>query len=74
MEVNLRPEVEAKLANLAAQQGRKPADVVQDLVARYFDEEARFVDAVNRGEDALGRGEYLTHGEVGERMKRFLRS
>jgi predicted transcriptional regulator len=47
---------------------------VQELGARYFDEETRFVDAVNRGEDALGRGEYLTHEEVGERMKRFLES
>jgi hypothetical protein len=27
---------------------------------------------VKHGEDALGRGEYLTHEQVGERLRRFL--
>ena len=29
-------------------------------------------EAVKRGEDALERGEYLTHEQVGERLRRFL--
>jgi predicted transcriptional regulator len=43
---------------------------VQDVVAHYLDEEDRFVQAVKRGEDALDRGEYLTHEQVGERLRR----
>ena len=72
MEVHFTPEQEAKLAQSAAQQGRKPDELVQQVVARYFDEESRFVDAVSRGEEALRRGEYLTHDQVGQRLERFL--
>jgi predicted transcriptional regulator len=73
MEVNFPPDLEAKLAHSAAQQGRNPDDLVRDVLARHFEEEARFVDAVKRGEEALQRGEYLTHGQVGERLQRFLK-
>ncbi|MGO9317319.1 MAG: hypothetical protein ACLPXT_09780 [Terracidiphilus sp.] len=73
MEVLFTPELEAKLARSASQQGRKPGDLVQQVVARYFDEESRFVDAVNRGENALLRGESLTHEQVGQRLERFLK-
>jgi predicted transcriptional regulator len=45
---------------------------VQDVVARYLEEEDRFIEAVKLGEDALKRGEYLTHEQVGERLRRFL--
>jgi predicted transcriptional regulator len=74
MEVHFTPELEAKLAGSAAQQGRNPDDLVQDVVTRYFEEEARFVESVKRGEEALQRGEYLTHEQVGQRLERFLRS
>jgi predicted transcriptional regulator len=72
MEVNFSPELEAKLAHSAAQQGRNPGELVQDVLTRYFEEETRFVEAVKRGEEALQGGEYLTHEQVGHRLKRFL--
>jgi predicted transcriptional regulator len=72
MEVQFTADLEARLANAAVQQGRKPADVVQAVVAQYFDEEARYIDAIKRGEAALQRGEYLTHDQVGQRLQRFL--
>jgi len=74
MGVHVTGELEAKLANSAARQGRNPADLVQDVLASYFEEEARFVEAVERGEDALQRGEYLTQEQVGQRLQRFLQS
>ncbi len=74
MEVHFTPELEEKLAQSAAQQGRRPDELVQEVLARHFDEEARIIEAVKRGEDALQRGEYLTHHQVGERLQRFLRS
>jgi predicted transcriptional regulator len=73
MEVHFSPEVEAKLSQTANQSGRQPADLVQDAVSRYLDEEARFVEAVERGEAELARGEYLTHEQMGQRLQRFLR-
>jgi len=72
MEVHFTPEQEAKLAQSAAQQGRNPGELVEQVMARYIDEESRFVDAVLRGEGALERGDYLTHEQVGKRLERFL--
>jgi len=72
MEVHFTPELEAKLTQCAAEQGRNPNDLVQEVVSRYFDEESRFIEAVRRGEEELERGEYLTHEQVGERLHRFL--
>jgi predicted transcriptional regulator len=74
MEVHFTPELQAKLTQTAAQQGRNPDQLVQEVLALYFEEEARFVDAVNLGEEALPRAEFLTHDEVGKRLERFLRS
>jgi len=73
MEVLFTPEIEAKLARSAARQGRNPDELVQQAVARYFDDESRLVDAVHRGDKALMEGEYLTHEQVGQRLERFLR-
>lgn len=74
MEVHVTGELEAKLAHSAAQQGRNPSDLVQDVLTSYFEEEARFVEAVKRGEDAFERGDYLTHEQVGQRLQRYLQS
>jgi len=73
MEVRFARELEEKLARSAAQQGRKPEELVEEVVSRYFDQEDRFLEAVKTGEEALNRGEYLTHEEVGRRLARFLR-
>ena len=73
MDVHFTPELEAKLTQSAARQGRRPDEPVQEVITRYFDEGTRFVEAVKRGEDALHRGEHLTHEQVGERLQRFLR-
>jgi len=72
MEVHFNPDLQARLTQRAAQQGHNLDETVQDVVARYFEEEDRFVEAVKRGEAALERGEFLTHEQVGDRLKRFL--
>jgi predicted transcriptional regulator len=72
MEVHFNPDLQAKLTQRATQQGRKLDETVQDVVARYFEEEDRFIEAVKRGEAALERGEFLTHQQVGDRLRRFL--
>lgn len=72
MEVRFSANLEDRLRQRATQQGLKPDEFVQDVVARYLDDEDRLVEAVKRGEDALERGDYLTHQQVGERLRRFL--
>ncbi len=73
MEVQFSPDVQARLAQRATQEGMNPDEVVRDVVARYFKEEDRFVEAVTRGEAALERGEFLTHEQVGNRLRRVLK-
>ena len=73
MEVHFNPDLQARLTQRATQQGRNPDELVQDVVAFYLDEEDRLIEAVKRGEDALERGEFLTHEQVGERLRRFLK-
>ncbi len=72
MEVHFPPDLQARIAERATQQGRNLDETVQEVVARYFAEEDRFVEAVKRGEAALARGESLTHEQVGDRLRRFL--
>ena len=74
MEVHVTGDLEAKLTRSAARQGRNPDDLVQDVLASHFEEEARLIEAVKRGEDAFERGEYLTHEQAGQRLQRFLQS
>ena len=73
MEVHVTGELQAWLTHSAATQGCNPDELVQDVLSRYFEEEARFVEAVKRGEAAFERGEYLTHEQVGQRLQRLLR-
>lgn len=72
MEVHFPPDLQARIAERATRQGRNLDETVQDVVARYFEEEDRFIEAVKRGEAALARGESLTHEQVGDRLRRFL--
>jgi predicted transcriptional regulator len=74
MEVNLTPEQQHQLTELAAQRGRDADALAQEAISRYLIEEARFLEAVKLGEEALQRGEYLTHEQVGERLNRLFQS
>jgi predicted transcriptional regulator len=74
MEVHFTPEQEAQLSKIAATTGTDAEQLVKDAALRLLQEETRFVEAVKVGETQLERGEYLTHEEVGERIKRLFRS
>ena len=74
MEVHFEPGLQARLTQRATQEGRKLDETVPDVVARYFEEEDRYIEAVKRGEAALERGEFLTHEEVGDRLRRFIQA
>ena len=54
MEVHFTPELQAKLTHSAARHGRNPDELVQEVLAGYFEEEARFVEAVQRGAEGVG--------------------
>ncbi|HEY8872788.1 MAG TPA: hypothetical protein VIM52_07150 [Stellaceae bacterium] len=74
MEIRLTAEQETRLAELAARQGRDADDLAREALTRYLEDDSRFVEAVVRGLASLDRGEFVTHSEVGRRIKRLLES
>jgi predicted transcriptional regulator len=74
MEIHLPPEQEARLAELAARDGRNTAELVQEAVSRFLGEEARFAEAVRLGLDAAERGDFVPSDEVWAGVERILKS
>jgi predicted transcriptional regulator len=73
MKVDLTPEQEAQLSQIASTTGRAINALAQEAIARYL-EDTRFAEAVQLGEAQLERGQYLTHEDVGARLDQLLRS
>jgi predicted transcriptional regulator len=71
MQVQLAPEEETRLAELAARDGRTAGDLVREAVERYIEDDAKFVAAVMKGLESLDRGEFVSHEEVGKRIDRL---
>jgi predicted transcriptional regulator len=74
MEVRLQPEKEAHLAQIAAQRGLNPDELVQQVLSRYLEDDQRFIEAVNVGLAAAERGDFVEHEEVGKKLDQILRS
>ncbi len=72
MELNLKPELQAKLDEIAAQQGRDPQSLVQEAVERLVDYDQWFLREVDKGLQQIERGEVVEHEEVGARLEKFL--
>jgi predicted transcriptional regulator len=72
MEVELTPELRAKLEEVAAQQGRDAQSLVREAVERLVDYDKWFVREVEKGLAQIERGEVLEHEEVGARMEKLL--
>jgi predicted transcriptional regulator len=65
MQVQLTPDEETRLAELATREGRTAGDLVREAVRRYLEDDAKFLAAVMKGLASLDRGEFVTHEEVG---------
>jgi predicted transcriptional regulator len=56
MEVHFNPDLQAKLDKLATETGRPTRELVEDVVAGYFDELAQTWDMLNGRYDDLKSG------------------
>jgi predicted transcriptional regulator len=72
MEVNLSPELQARLKQVAEQQGRDAESPVNEAVERLLRYDEWFVAQVEKGLAQVERGEVLDHEEVGKRLEKFL--
>jgi predicted transcriptional regulator len=71
MEVQLTPEQEAQLAQMANKAGINPERLAKDVLLRYLDDEARFLASVERGIAAAERGEFIEEEEMDARIERM---
>jgi predicted transcriptional regulator len=73
MEVNLNPELQRKLVRVASENNCGVEEYVQQLVEHYLDHDEWFRQQVKKGLDQLDRGEFVSHEEVGTRLKQMFR-
>ena len=64
MEVRLEPELQSKLAQLAAEQGRDVEALAREAIERLIDYDSWFTSEVEKGIAAADRGEFLSHADV----------
>jgi len=72
MDIDLNPDLQAKLARLAAQRGRDPETLAREAIERFVDYDEWFIEEVEKGLAQIERGEVLTHEEVGARLNKLL--
>ncbi len=72
MEINLNPDLQAKLTRLAAQRGRDTQAIVQEAIERFVDYDEWFLREVEKGLASADRGEFIEHEEIGKLLaKRY---
>jgi len=72
MEINLSPELQAKLDRIASQQGRDSESLVHEAVERLVGYDEWFIRQVEKGLAQIDRGEVLEHEEVAARMEHLI--
>ena len=72
MEVNLSPDLEAKLARIANQRGCDAESVARDAIERLVNYDEWFIREVEKGLAQIERGEVLTHEAVGTALEERL--
>jgi predicted transcriptional regulator len=68
MEIRLNPDLQAKLAQLASQQGRDTETLIVEAVERMVSYDDWFIREVEKGIAAADRGEFIDHAEVRKRI------
>jgi predicted transcriptional regulator len=72
MEVDLNPDLQARLSQLAAQQGRDAEALAREAIERLVDYDEWFIQEVAIGLTQVKQGKTLTHEEVGMRLEQLL--
>ena len=73
MNLQVPPELEAKLERLAAETGRTADEVALDLLASSVDHDEWFRAEVEKGRTTAREGRLIEHDDVAARMDRRYR-
>ena len=74
MELHFTPEQEAKLAQIATQEGTDAERLVREAALRLLEEDARFRAAVREGIAQANLGNFIEEEEMDARLEQMLRS
>jgi len=74
MEVNLNPELQSKLARIAAENNSGAEEYAQQLIEHYLDHDAWFRKKVKKSLDQLEKNERAPHEKIGTRIDQMFRS
>ncbi|MBZ5521863.1 MAG: toxin-antitoxin system antitoxin subunit [Acidobacteriia bacterium] len=66
MEIQLHPDLQAKLARLAAERDRNVQALVLEAIERLVDYDASFLREVEKGLAAADRGKFIEHEDIGK--------
>jgi predicted transcriptional regulator len=72
MEVKLKPDLEARLSQLAALEGRDREALAREAIERLVEYDEWFIGEVDKGLWQVKQGKVLTHEETGMRLERLL--
>jgi predicted transcriptional regulator len=72
MEVHLNPDLQARLAHLAAEQGRDAEALAREAIERFVDRDEWFLREVEKGLAQIEQGRVLTHEQVRQRLEKRL--
>jgi predicted transcriptional regulator len=64
MEVDLSPELQAKLSRLAVEHGRDTQALAREAIERFVDYDEWFLREVEKGLAAAERGEFIEQEDV----------
>jgi len=72
MEIELSPELQAKLDRIASEQGRDTKSLVHEAVERLVDYDEWFIRQVEQGLAQVDRGDLLEQEDVAARMEKLI--
>lgn len=70
MDIQLNPDLEAKLLRLAAERGSDTQALVQEAIERFVDYDEWFLREVEKGLTAADRDEFIEHEDIGKLINR----
>src|SRR5258708_3210309 len=72
VEIHLNPDIQAKLARIAAERGSDAELLAREAIEHFVDYDDWFIREVDKGLAQIGRGRVLTHHEVGTRLEKLV--
>jgi predicted transcriptional regulator len=74
MELQLTPEQETQLQQIAQHEGKDPAQLMIDTALYLLDSDRRFQESVQRGLDQANAGIFIEEEEMDARFEKMIRS